>query len=128
MSLGHSLMLRASSILGFTDSATIRLDFDDMRIESVKYWALKINGKPKLGGGMILRLSEDAYHMAFAVMFLGQRTWALWLGLPSSRRVFHCSDILRCNALRELSLLGLLRIKRSLLQGLLAGLAVKTTR
>ena len=83
---------------------TIKLDFEDMRIKSVKYWALKINGKPKLGGGMILRLSEDACHMAFAVMF----PWAKNLGIVAWVAILSKSvpllSILRCSALRELSL------------------------
>ena len=53
-------------ILGYTDSKTVKLDFDDpKRFKSVKYWALKANEKFKLGGGIILKSSKDGYHVVF---------------------------------------------------------------
>jgi len=53
-------------ILGYTDSETVKLDFDDSKsFKSVKYWALKTNEKFKLGGGIILKSSEDGYHVVF---------------------------------------------------------------
>ena len=52
-------------ILGYTDRNTVKLDFDNVCYEEVKYWAFKIMNEFKLGGFLILRSSERNYHVVY---------------------------------------------------------------
>ena len=62
-------LIRKSSqgkpVFGFTDTETVKLDFDNMPLERVKFWARKTMGKYRLGGFLILRSSENSYHVLF---------------------------------------------------------------
>lgn len=52
-------------IMGYTDTATVKLDFDGVPFRSAKYWASRILKKFKLGGFIILKSSERNYHVVF---------------------------------------------------------------
>ena len=53
------------SIIAFTDTETVMLDFDHMPLEKVKYWARRIMRYFKLKGFLILESSENCYHVVF---------------------------------------------------------------
>ena len=52
-------------ILGYTDNETVMLDFDNTPFQTVKYWALRTMKWFKLGGFLILKSSENCYHIVF---------------------------------------------------------------
>ena len=52
-------------ILGYTSDETVLLDFDKMKLKSVKYWARRTRKWHKLGGFLILESSLNSYHVVF---------------------------------------------------------------
>lgn len=57
--------IRANPILGFTDKATVKIDFDDRSFKTTKYWAFRTLKRFRLRGFIILKSSEKHYHMVF---------------------------------------------------------------
>jgi len=53
------------SILGVTDDETVMLDFDNTPFKWVKYWAMRACEWFKLEGFIILKSSENNYHVVF---------------------------------------------------------------
>ena len=51
--------------LGLTDRETVKDDYDDFEFTSVKYWARRTCKWFRLGGGIILKSSENHYHVVF---------------------------------------------------------------
>ena len=56
---------QAEPILGYTDKDTVKLDFDDITFKNVKYWAIRAINWFKLQGCLILKSSENCYHVIF---------------------------------------------------------------
>jgi len=54
-----------NSILGITDTETVKLDFDNTPLKTVKYWASRTCRWFKLGGFIVLKSSENHYHVVF---------------------------------------------------------------
>lgn len=52
-------------ILGISDKETVKLDFDQTPFSKVKYWALKALKRFKLHGFIVLKSSENCYHVIF---------------------------------------------------------------
>ena len=52
-------------ILGFTDTETVMLDFDNTTLEFVLYWARRATRYFKLGGFLIQESSPSNYHVVF---------------------------------------------------------------
>ena len=52
-------------ILGYTDRATVKLDFDGEQFRKVKYWADRAMRHFRLRGYVILKSSRDHYHVVF---------------------------------------------------------------
>jgi hypothetical protein len=52
-------------ILGYTDTSTVKLDFDDVSFKFVKYWALRTMKWFRLRGFIILKSSKNHYHVVF---------------------------------------------------------------
>jgi hypothetical protein len=52
-------------ILGYTDRATVKLDFDGEQFRKVKYWAERALKHFRLRGYVILKSSRDHYHAIF---------------------------------------------------------------
>ena len=55
----------AKPILGYTDTETVKLDFDDTTFRTVRYWALRTMRWFKLNGFLILKSSVNCYHVVF---------------------------------------------------------------
>jgi len=53
------------SILGITDSETVKLDFDNTSFKTVKYWAFRTMRWFGLKGFIILKSSKHSYHVVF---------------------------------------------------------------
>lgn len=56
-------ILKADPLLGLTDFETVMLDLDDMSYESVQDWANSAMKRFRLKGYIILRSSENCYHV-----------------------------------------------------------------
>ena len=56
---------KAKPILGYSDTETVKLDFDNTAFCLVKYWAFKAMRKFRLEGFIILKSSESSYHVVF---------------------------------------------------------------
>ena len=52
-------------ILGISDDETVMLDFDHVTFKTVKYWAFRALNWFKLEGFIILKSSENCYHVVF---------------------------------------------------------------
>jgi hypothetical protein len=54
-----------NSIIGYSDSETVMLDFDHTPFRDVKYWAGRVMKRFRLGGCLILKSSDENYHVVF---------------------------------------------------------------
>jgi hypothetical protein len=63
--LGLTEKSKVKPILGFSDVETVKLDFDDSRFETVRYWASRALRWFKLRGFLILKSSRNHYHVVF---------------------------------------------------------------
>jgi hypothetical protein len=52
-------------ILGYSDTETVKLDFDNTAFRLVKYWAFKAMRKFRLEGFVIFKSSDNSYHVVF---------------------------------------------------------------
>jgi hypothetical protein len=57
--------LKAKPILGYTDCKTVKLDLDDMPYLKVKEIVILIMNLFDLGGYLILKSSDNCYHVVF---------------------------------------------------------------
>jgi hypothetical protein len=64
---GSGLSTKSSlkSIVGFSDTETVKLDFDHTSLETVKYWAKRVMDWFNLEGFIVLKSSEDCSHVVF---------------------------------------------------------------
>jgi len=62
---GLTLKSKAKPILGYSDTSTVKLDFDGKKYRVVKYWAKRICMFFKLQGFRILKSSPNNYHVVF---------------------------------------------------------------
>ena len=76
------------SILGVTDDETVMLDFDNTPFKWVKYWALRACKWFKLEGFIILKSSENNYHVVFdrKVSWSENMRIVAWVSLLSCNR------------------------------------------
>jgi hypothetical protein len=79
---------KARPILGFSDTETVKLDFDETSFSSVKYWALRTMKWFKLKGFIILKSSERCYHVVFdrAVFWKQNMRIVAWVALLSHNK------------------------------------------
>lgn len=78
----------ASPILGFSDTETVKLDFDKVSFSSVRYWALRAMKWFKLRGFVILKSSKNCYHVVFdhVVSWSENMRIVAWVSLQSRSR------------------------------------------
>ena len=79
---------QAKPILGYTDTETVTLDFDNISFKKVKYWAERAMNWFKLGGFMILKSSKDCYQVVFdrSVSWTENMSIIAWVALQSQNR------------------------------------------
>ena len=87
-----------NSILGFTDNETVKLDFDDMTLKTVRYWARRAMKYFKLSGYVILKSSERCYHVVFdrPVSWSENMKVVAWVALLSHRRELQRWLLMQC--------------------------------
>jgi hypothetical protein len=97
---------KAKPILGFTDTETVKLDFDETSFSKVKYWALRTMKWFRLGGFLILKSSEKHYHAVFnrEVSWSENMRIVVWVALQSRNqgllKWFHMQCIKESSTLR----------------------------
>ena len=85
---GYGVKGNHNSILGFTDDETVMLDFDDTIFKQVKYWAQVTMKHFGLGGYLILKSSENSYHVVFnrKVVWAENMSIVAWISLQSKNQ------------------------------------------
>jgi len=85
---GSGVKWNHNSILGFTDDETVMLDFDDTPFKTVKYWAQVAMKHFLLGGFLILKSSENHYHVIFNDMVDWAENMSIvaWVSLQSNNQ------------------------------------------
>jgi len=56
---------KANPILGYSDTETVKLDFDDASFRIARYWAERTSRWFRLRGFIILKSSKNHYHVVF---------------------------------------------------------------
>lgn len=79
---------KAKPIIGFSDTETVKLDFDDVQFETVKYWASRTSRWFKLQGFIILKSSKNRYHVVFnrVVSWTENMRVVAWVALLSHNK------------------------------------------
>lgn len=94
--LNHNNNLKC--ILRLTDAETVKLDFDKTLFKWVQYWAFRTMKRFKLKGFIILKSSENCYH----VVFDREVSWSenvkimAWVSLLSQHRLLTKWFIMQC--------------------------------
>ena len=94
--------LRPSSspnfILGYSDTETVKLDFDQTPFRVVKYWADRTASRFKLDGYLILKSSENSYHVVFnrTVTWTENLKIVAWVCLYSHHRMLLQWLLMQC--------------------------------
>ena len=57
--------LNLNSILGYSDTETVKLDFDNTSFKTVRFWAFRTMQWHKLEGLVIFKSSKNSYHIVF---------------------------------------------------------------
>ncbi len=84
--------------IGYTDTETVKADFDQMTLKEVKKWANRTVHWYKLGGYIVLQSSEDNYHIEFN----RQVTWTenvkimAWISLLSNHLMLQKWFLMQC--------------------------------
>lgn len=87
-----------SSCLRYTDIETVMLDFDNTSLKTVRYWAFRAMRWFKLEGFLILRSSENNYH----VVFNRRVSWSenvkimAWISLLSNNPMLQKWHLMQC--------------------------------
>jgi hypothetical protein len=85
-------------ILGITDEETVKLDFDKTPFKTVKYWAMRTMKWFKLKGFIILKSSENSYHVVFdkRVSWRENVKIMAWVSLLSQNKNLQKWFIMQC--------------------------------
>jgi hypothetical protein len=88
---GNGLTEKSSQdkpVLGYSDTETVKLDFDDSPYKIVKYWAERALNWFKLGGYIILKSSKNSYHVLFnkSVSWAQNMSIVAWVALQCRNR------------------------------------------
>lgn len=85
-------------VIGYTDTETVMLDFDDTPFRQVKYWALRTMKRFKLEGFLILKSSENNYHVVFdrRVSWSENMKIVAWVSLLSHNGMLEKWFVMQC--------------------------------
>lgn len=75
-------------IFGFTDTETVKLDFDETTFKNVKYWSTRAMNWFKLEGYIVLKSSKNSYHVLFnkTVSWTVNMKIIAWVAIQSQNR------------------------------------------
>jgi hypothetical protein len=79
---------RGEPILGYSDTETVKLDFDDTTFKNTRYWAERVVKWFRLGGFVILKSSKNSYHVIFNKTVSWARNMHIvsWVALQSQNK------------------------------------------
>jgi len=85
-------------IMGITDIETVKLDFDNISFKTVKYWAFRTMKWFKLEGFIILKSSENNYHVVFnrPVSWSENMRIVAWVSLLSGNPMLEKWFLMQC--------------------------------
>jgi hypothetical protein len=85
-------------ILGYSDTSTVKLDFDDAEFKEVKYWALRTMKWFRLRGFIILKSSKSHYHVVFDRRVTWERNIHIvaWVALESGNSKLQRYLVMQC--------------------------------
>lgn len=85
-------------ILGYTDTETVMLDLDNASLDGVRYWAFRAMRQFRLQGFVILKSSENRYHVVFdrKVSWSGNMRIVAWVSLHSRNPMLEKWFIMQC--------------------------------
>lgn len=85
-------------IMGYSDTETVKLDFDRTPFRVVKYWATRTMKWFKLKGFMILKSSKCCYHVVFDKAVSWDRNVKImaWVSLLSHNRLLEKWFVMQC--------------------------------
>ena len=80
-------LYQGNPVLGYTDTETVKLDFDDVTFRTVRYWASRTMKWHKLEGYIIFKSSEKCYHVVFnrPVSWSENMSIVAWVSLLSHK-------------------------------------------
>lgn len=89
---------KAKPNLGFSDTETVMLDFDDTDFKTVKYWASRTARWFKLEGYLVLRSSKRCYHVVFdrGVSWSENMRIVAWVALESGNSKLQKYQLMQC--------------------------------
>jgi hypothetical protein len=89
---------KAKPLLGYSDTETVKLDFDNTAFPLVKYWAFKAMRKFRLEGFVILKSSENSYHVVFnhPVSWSENMRVVAWVSLLSHNKALSKYFLMQC--------------------------------
>ena len=84
--------------MGYTDTETVKLDFDNTSFKQVNYWASRALKKYRLKGYLILKSSKSNYHVVFdrRVSWKKNISVVAWVSLYSQNRMLKNWLIMQC--------------------------------
>jgi hypothetical protein len=84
--------------VGFSDTETVKLDFDHTPFDTVKYWAKRVMNRFNLEGFIILKSSEESYHVAFnrLVSWSENMKSVAWVSLLSHNAMLEKWFLMQC--------------------------------
>ena len=87
-----------NSVLGFTDTETVMLDFDNTTFKTVMYWARRAIRWFDLWGFIILKSSEGCYHVVFdrPVSWSENMKIVAWVALLSHKMGLQRWHLMQC--------------------------------
>jgi len=86
------------SIIGYTDTETVKLDFDNTSFKTVRYWASRTMKWFKLEGYIILKSSMNNYHVVFnrKVSWKKNMKFVSWMALLSNNPMLQKWFLMQC--------------------------------
>ncbi len=89
---------KAKPILGYSDTETVKLDFDNTAFRFVKYWSFRAMRKFRLEGFIILKSSENSYHVVFnrPVSWSENMRVVAWVSLLSHNKALTKYLLMQC--------------------------------
>jgi hypothetical protein len=92
------MLNQAKPILGFSDTETVMIDFDNTLFKQVKRWALRTTRFHRLEGFLILRSSKNSYHVVFnrRVSWSENMRIVAWVSLLSGNEKLKKYFLMQC--------------------------------
>ena len=92
-------------VLGISDKVTVKLDFDDTPFKTVEYWAERACHWFKIESFIILKSSEDHYHVVFNRSVIWRKNIHIMSGVAIKSQIGKMKDYVLMQGIKESSTL-----------------------